>query len=49
MRIIAADCAVPLLETMQICARRAGFDYGFPFQGAMSTGPLITEASTFRS
>jgi len=47
-KIVAADCAVPLLETMQVWARRADFDYGFPFTGAMSTGPLITEASHFR-
>lgn len=47
-KIVAANCAVPLLETMQVWARRATFDYGFPFHGAMSTGPLITETAHFR-
>ena len=47
-KIIAANCAVPLLETRQVWARRADFDYGFTFEGAMSTGPLITEQSHFQ-
>ncbi len=46
-KIAAADCAVPLLETLQVWARRADFDYGFDFKGAMSTGPLLTEQSHF--
>lgn len=45
--IVTANCAVPLLETLQVWARRKSFDYGFAFQGAMSTGPLLTEASHF--
>jgi peptide/nickel transport system substrate-binding protein len=45
--IVAADCAVPLLETRQVWARRASFDYGFDFKGAMSTGPLLTETAHF--
>lgn len=46
-KIVAADCAVPLLETRQVWARRADFDYGFAFKGSMSTGPLLTEQSHF--
>ncbi len=47
-KIIAAGCAVPLLETRHVWARRADFDYGFAFRGSMSTGPLLTEQSHFR-
>ncbi|MEJ0016379.1 MAG: ABC transporter substrate-binding protein [Acetobacteraceae bacterium] len=46
-KIVAAGCAVPLLETLQVWARRADFDYGFAFKGSMSTGPLLTERSHF--
>lgn len=44
-KIVASDCAAPLLETLPVWARRADFDYG----GAMSTGPLVTERSGFRA
>ena len=47
-RIVAAVCAIPLLETRQVWARRKSFDYGFVFDGAMSTGPLLTEQAGFR-
>jgi peptide/nickel transport system substrate-binding protein len=46
-RIAAAHCAVPLVESMGVWARRARFDYGFAFRGAMATGPLLTERSRF--
>ncbi|MGG5817820.1 ABC transporter substrate-binding protein [Falsiroseomonas sp. HW251] len=46
-KILAAGCAVPLVESMAVWARRPGFDYGFAFRGAMATGPLITEQARF--
>lgn len=47
-KIVAAVCAVPLIETLQIWARHDDFDYGYENKGAMSTGPLITEQSHFK-
>ncbi|HEX3349499.1 MAG TPA: ABC transporter substrate-binding protein [Acetobacteraceae bacterium] len=47
-KIVADVCAVPLIETLQIWARHDDFDYGYDNKGAMSTGPLITEASHFK-
>jgi len=47
-QIVAAVCAVPLIETLQIWARHDDFDYGYDNKGAMSTGPLITEQSHFK-
>lgn len=47
-KIIAAVCAVPLVETLQVWAHHDDFDYGFNQKGAMSTGPLVTEQSHFK-
>ena len=47
-KIVAAVCATPLIETQTAWARSVKFDYGYPNAGAMATGPLITELSTFR-
>ncbi len=41
--ILDAGCAVPLIETRSVWARRAGVEYGFRFEAAMATGPLLTE------
>ncbi len=46
-KIIAAVCAVPLIETLQVWAHHDDFDYGFKQTGAMATGPLVTEQSHF--
>src|SRR5262249_12743194 len=45
-KIMEEVCAVPLFEQLQVWARRDTVDYGFPLKGAMSLGPLFTEAST---
>jgi peptide/nickel transport system substrate-binding protein len=45
-KIMETLCAVPLFEQLQVWARRDTIDYGFPLEGSMSLGPLLTEAST---
>ena len=47
-KIIAAVCAVPLVETLQVWAHHDDFDFGFPMTGSMSLGPMLTEASGFK-
>lgn len=36
-------CAVPVMETLLVFARRNNLDYGYELKGSMSLGPLITE------
>jgi peptide/nickel transport system substrate-binding protein len=47
-KIVAAVCAVPLIETLQVWAHHDDFDFGFPMTGSMSLGPMLTEASGFK-
>ena len=47
-KIIAAVCAVPLVETLQVWAHHDDFDFGFQPGGSMSLGPMLTEASGFK-
>ena len=47
-KIVAAVCAVPLIETMQAWVRRDTLDYGYELKGSLSLGPMITEKTTFK-
>ena len=47
-KIIAAACAVPLIETLQVWAHHDDFDFGYDLKGSLSLGPMITEASHFK-
>ena len=38
-------CSIPLFEQLQVWARRNSVDYGYELDGALSLGPLFTEAS----
>ena len=46
-KIIAAACAVPLIETLQVWVHHASLDYGYDLKGSLSLGPMITEATHF--
>lgn len=46
-KIVADCCAVPLIESLNIWARRKIFSYGFDLHGEMSGGPLPTEQSGY--
>ena len=41
-------CGIPLFEQLQVFARHKSVDYGYKLTGALSLGPLITEAATKR-
>lgn len=41
-------CAVPMIETLLVFARRDNLDYGYELRGSMSLGPLITETTRLR-
>jgi peptide/nickel transport system substrate-binding protein len=47
-KIMQQVCAVPLVETLQVWARRDDVDYGYDLKGSLSLGPLITEATHFK-
>ena len=47
-KIIAAVCGIPLTETAGVWARKANLDWGHPFKGSMSLGPLVTEQTHFK-
>ena len=47
-KIIAAQCAVPLIETMQAWVRKAALDYGYELKGSLSLGPIINETTHFK-
>ena len=47
-KIIAEVCAVPLIETLQVWAHHDDFDFGFPMNGSMSLGPMLTEVSGYK-
>ena len=47
-KLIETVCAVPLYEVLNVWAHRDRLDYGYTFEGSLSLGPLITEASTLK-
>jgi peptide/nickel transport system substrate-binding protein len=46
--LVQQVCAVPLVETLLIFARRDTLDYGYALKGSMGLGPLITEQTRLR-
>lgn len=47
-RIIEAVCAIPTSEGAQVWVRNEKLDWGFPLEGSISLGPLVTELTHFR-
>ena len=47
-KIVAAQCSVPLIETLQAWVRKDSLVYGYELKGSLSLGPLITEATHFK-
>ncbi len=47
-KIVAQQCSVPLIETLQAWVRHDDLDYGYELKGSLSLGPLITEATHFK-
>ena len=47
-KIVAAVCAVPLAEGLQIWAHRADLDFGYELKASLSLGPVLTEATRFK-
>lgn len=47
-KIVEAVCGVPMSETAGVWARRTNLDWGHPFKGSMSLGPLVTEQTHFK-
>jgi peptide/nickel transport system substrate-binding protein len=47
-KIVAAVCAVPMFETLQVYARHDNLDYGYKLTGSLSLGPKVTEATHFQ-
>ncbi len=48
-KIMAAACAVPLFDLLQVWARTARLDYGYVLDGSLNLAPPITEATTLRA
>lgn len=47
-KLIASNvCAIPVIETRTVWARRKTVDWGYKFEGSMSLGPLLTEKTRF--
>jgi peptide/nickel transport system substrate-binding protein len=46
--LVQQVCAVPLVETLLVFARRDNLDYGYKLNGSMGLGPLITEQTRLR-
>jgi peptide/nickel transport system substrate-binding protein len=46
--LVQQVCAVPLVETLLVFARRDNLDYGYTLKGSMGLGPLITEQTRLR-
>ncbi|MFC7476332.1 ABC transporter substrate-binding protein [Dankookia sp. GCM10030260] len=46
--LVKEVCAVPLVETLLVFARRDTLDYGYKLVGSMGLGPQITEQSRLR-
>ena len=47
-KIAAEVCAIAVIEQMQVWARRGNLDYGYEFEGSMTTAPMLTEATQLR-
>lgn len=47
-RITEAVCAIPSSEGAQVWVRNESLDWGFPLEGSISLGPLVTELTHFR-
>ncbi len=45
-KILEEVCVVPLVEVMQVWARKANVDYGYKLEGQINLGPILTEATT---
>jgi peptide/nickel transport system substrate-binding protein len=45
-KILEEVCVVPLVEVMQVWARKANVDYGYKLEGQINLGPLLTETTT---
>lgn len=45
--IVKEVCAVPMAEVAQVWVRKAALDWGYELKGAMSLGPVVTEATHF--
>jgi peptide/nickel transport system substrate-binding protein len=45
--IIGHVCAIPIVETGQVWARKQKLQWGFKLDGSMSLGPLVTEQTHF--
>lgn len=46
-KIMENACAIPMVESRLVWVRKDGLDWGHDFQGSMSNGPMITEATHF--
>ena len=47
-KIIAAQCSVPLIETLQTWVRKDSLVYGYDLKGSLSLGPIINETTHFK-
>lgn len=47
VKILENVCAIPLIESRLIYARKANLDWGYDYQGSMSNGPMVTELTHF--
>jgi peptide/nickel transport system substrate-binding protein len=46
---IMNDCvAYPILELLQVWARKDNLDYGYDLKAALTLGPIITEKTQFK-
>lgn len=46
-KLVQNVCAVPLIETLLLWARKDSLDWGYELKGSMSLGPLVTERTHF--
>jgi peptide/nickel transport system substrate-binding protein len=47
-KIVAQQCSVPLIETLQAWVHKESLVYGYDLKGSLSLGPLITETTHFK-
>ena len=47
-KIVAAQCSVPLIETLQAWVRKESLDYGYTLKGSLTLGPIINETTHFK-
>jgi peptide/nickel transport system substrate-binding protein len=45
-KIIEEVCGVPLIEQLQVWARKSNVDYGYKLEGQINLGPMLTELTT---